>query len=68
LALINRTKSLVDWSVHHVSSEEGDQDDRETDEGSIDQHDLVLVVHLAERVVVKTQTCQGDDLRKCEKI
>lgn len=57
------TDSLVDWSVDDESSKDSDQDDRETDEGSVDQHDRVLVRHLGHAVVVEAQACQSDDLQ-----
>lgn len=57
------TDSLVDWSVDDESSKDSDQDDGESNEGSVDQHDRVLVGNLGHAVVVKSQACQSDDLQ-----
>lgn len=61
------TESLVNGSVHDVAGEKGNQDDGETNESSIDQHDRVLVIVFSHTVVVETQACKGDDL-KADKI
>lgn len=67
-SLMEQTKSLVDGRVHNVTGKQGNQNDGEADECSIDKHDSVLICVLSHAVVVQHQACDCDDLRNKENI
>lgn len=60
------TDSLVDWSVHHVSSKKTNQNNRKAHESSINKHGFVMVCVLKGRIVVHTDTCQCEELKKID--
>lgn len=67
MVLHNVTDSLVNWSVHDVASEQSDEDDCVTDEGSIDKHNVVTIIEFIQAVVVQDHARDGDDLEKSTK-